>query len=72
MHQGLQSTFSAAGLLFLLCRYLRIITPTLYAGALVECIKRYLLAQRVVLPGMVVTVVTCLLCPLYNWLFIFK
>ncbi len=53
-------------------RYLRYITPTLYTGALVECLKRYLLAQRVVLPGMVVTVATCLLSPVYNWLFIFK
>lgn len=39
---------------------------------MVECLKRYLLAQRVVVPGMAVTVVTCLLSPLYNWLFIFK
>jgi hypothetical protein len=46
--------------------------PTLYTGAVVECLKRYLLAQRVVLPGMVVTVATCLLSPIYNWLFIFK
>lgn len=53
-------------------RYLRIITPTLYTGAVVECLKRYLLAQRVVVPGMVVTVLTCLLAPLYNWLFIFR
>jgi hypothetical protein len=49
-----------------------LITPTLYTGAVVECLKRYLLAQRVVLPGMVVTIVTCLLSPLYNWLFIFR
>lgn len=54
------------------CRYLRLITPTLYMNAVVECLKRYLLAQRVVVPGMVVTVLTCLLSPLYNWLFIFR
>jgi hypothetical protein len=54
------------------CRYLRLITPTLYMNAVVECLKRYLLAQRVVVPGMVVTVLTCLLSPLYNWLLIFR
>jgi hypothetical protein len=46
--------------------------PTLYTGAVVECLKRYLLAQRVVLPGMVVMVATCLLSPFYNWLFVFR
>ena len=46
--------------------------PTLYMGAVVECLKRYLLAQRVVLPGILVMVITCLLSPFYNWLFIFK
>jgi hypothetical protein len=39
----------------------------------VERLKKHLLlAQRVVLPGMVITAVTCLLSPIYNWLFIFK
>ncbi|KAF8063706.1 Slc47a1 [Scenedesmus sp. PABB004] len=37
-------------------------------AALTECLKRYLLAQRVVLPGMVVTIVTALAAPLYFWL----
>jgi Na+-driven multidrug efflux pump len=41
-------------------------------GAVVECLKRYLLAQQVVLPGMVITIITSCLCPLYNWLLIFK
>lgn len=59
-------------MLFLCPRYLRIITPALYAGAVVECLKRYLLAQRVVLPGMVIMVVACMLSPLYNWLFVFR
>jgi hypothetical protein len=41
-------------------------------GALVECLKRYLLAQRVVVPGVFVTATTCLLSPLYNWVMMFK
>jgi hypothetical protein len=41
-------------------------------GAVVECLKRYLLAQQVVLPGMLITIITSCLCPLYNWLLIFK
>lgn len=53
-------------------RYLWCILPTLFMGAVVECLKRYLLAQQVVLPGMVITMVTSCLCPLYNWLLIFK
>lgn len=53
-------------------RYLRLITPSLYMGALVECLKRYLLAQRVVVPGVFVTATTCLLSPLYNWVMMFK
>jgi hypothetical protein len=52
--------------------YLTLITPALYAGALVECLKRYLLAQRVVVPGMCVTAVTALLSPLYNWALMFR
>ncbi|KAF8063707.1 DTX14 [Scenedesmus sp. PABB004] len=48
--------------------YLWAITPTLFMAALTECLKRYLLAQRVVLPGMVVTIVTALAAPLYFWL----
>eukprot|EP00878_Enallax_costatus_P024109 GHUV01025702.1.p1 GENE.GHUV01025702.1~~GHUV01025702.1.p1 ORF type:complete len:494 (+),score=51.79 GHUV01025702.1:73-1554(+) len=52
--------------------YLWHITPTLFMGATVECLKRYLLAQQVVLPGMVITVIAACLSPVYNWLLIFR
>jgi hypothetical protein len=41
-------------------------------GALCECLKRYLLAQRVVVPAMIITIATALVAPLYNWLLLFK
>lgn len=53
-------------------RYLWHITPTLFMGAVVECLKRYLLAQQVVLPGMIITFLTSCLCPVYNWVLVFK
>lgn len=53
-------------------RYLALITPCLYLSALSECIRKYLMAQTVVHPTLVATAVTTLLCPLYNWLLVYK
>lgn len=53
-------------------RYLRNITPTLYISTGSECIRKYLLAQRVVHAPMAINALTFALCPLYNWLLIFK
>jgi hypothetical protein len=55
-----------------LCRFLHLIIPCLFLATLNECLRRYLLTQRVVIPGMVITALTGLLTPLYNWLFLFK
>eukprot|EP00775_Hariotina_reticulata_P009063 gene9063-9233_t len=52
--------------------YLRLITPSLFSTALLQCLTRYLLAQRIVLPGMVVSVFTSVLCPLFNGLLVFR
>lgn len=49
-----------------------IVTPSLYSNALVECLRRYLLAQRVVLPGMLITVLSTCACPLYNYVLIYR
>jgi hypothetical protein len=54
------------------CSYLWLITPVVYMSALCECLKRYLLAQRVVVPAMIITIATALVAPLYNWLLLFK
>jgi len=36
------------------------------------CVCRYLICQQVVEPGLWCTAITSLLCPLYNWLLIYK
>jgi len=53
-------------------RYLRLISPTLYISVLQECVRRYLLAQRVVRPGMVITAVSTLLSPLYSYALMYR
>lgn len=46
-------------------------THTLHTHACV-CVCRYLICQQVVEPGLWCTAITSLLCPLYNWLLIYK
>lgn len=52
--------------------YLTTLTPSLYAMVLQECLKRYLMAQGVVKPAMVITVLTTCIAPGACWLLIFK
>ncbi len=52
--------------------YLWLISPTIFLTALCECIRRYLMAQRVVLPSTVAYIAVALVAPLYNWLFVFR
>ncbi|KAI8466628.1 MAG: mate-domain-containing protein [Monoraphidium minutum] len=53
-------------------RYLRILTPSLFIAAASDTCRRYLTAQRVVVPGMAASIATTCLSPLYNWLFIYR
>jgi Na+-driven multidrug efflux pump len=53
-------------------RYLWIITPSVYMTATTECLKRYLVAQADVHPGMVITVLNTLAAPLWYWLLMFR
>lgn len=52
-------------------RYLKQARPALIFAALSEVLKRYLLAQRVVVPGVVAMAVTTLLSPAYCYAFVF-
>jgi len=53
-------------------RYLGIAGFTLLFSVVSTNNNRYLVTQQVVEPGMVCTAITSLLCPLYNWLLIYK
>lgn len=48
-------------------RYLSILTPSLFIAAASDTTRRYLLAQRVVLPGMAASIATTALAPAYNY-----
>ena len=52
------------------CRYLRIMSPGLFLSALNETTKRYLSCQTCVKPITLSTLLSCCLCPLYNYIFI--
>jgi MATE family multidrug resistance protein len=51
--------------------YLKQVRPALFFAALSEVLKRYLLAQRVVLPGVLAMAATTALAPLYCYTLIF-
>ncbi|GBF98590.1 hypothetical protein Rsub_11315 [Raphidocelis subcapitata] len=53
-------------------RYLAILTPAIFLTVLADTCRRYFLAQRVVLPGMLSSIVVTCLSPLYNWFFIHR
>jgi MATE family multidrug resistance protein len=53
-------------------KYLHQARPALVFACVSEVCKRYLLSQRVVVPGVVVMAVTMLLAPLWCWLLIFR
>jgi MATE family multidrug resistance protein len=47
--------------------YLSALTPSLYCYAAQECLKRYLMAQGVVTPAMVITIATTATSPFVYW-----
>ena len=51
-------------------RYMRLSLPALYLHVLHECLEKFLLAQRVVQPGVVITAITTALTPMYCYLLI--
>ena len=53
-------------------RYLFITAPALWCGGMFESGKRYLVAQGVVRPPSVITLIALGLSPLYCWALIFK
>lgn len=53
-------------------RYLWRSAPALWLLAVSECIKRYLLAQRVVVPGTAITTVTTAVAPLFYYIAMIK
>jgi hypothetical protein len=53
-------------------RYLSALAPSLYCYVAQECLKRYLMAQGVVKPAMLITIATTCASPLLYWLFMFK
>ncbi|WIA44443.1 hypothetical protein OEZ86_007198 [Tetradesmus obliquus] len=62
---GQDATISAAAAKFTLA-----LAPALFMDAADQCCRRYLSAQAVVQPLMVVTLIATLLTPLYLWLFV--
>jgi MATE family multidrug resistance protein len=59
------ATISAAAAKFTLA-----LAPALFMDAADQCCRRYLSAQAVVQPLMLVTLIATLLTPLYLWLFV--
>ncbi|GFR39891.1 hypothetical protein Agub_g396, partial [Astrephomene gubernaculifera] len=53
-------------------RYLSIATPALFLSVLSACLFRYLVTQHRVRPSTICTLVTAALCPIYNWLLIYR
>lgn len=52
-------------------RYMWLMVPGLAAAVSGDLMKRYLMAQTVVLPSMIATAVATALSPIYNWYFIY-
>jgi MATE family multidrug resistance protein len=53
-------------------RYLAIATPAVFLSAGSSCLYRYLVTQQEVRAPMICTIITAALCPLYNWLLIYR
>ena len=53
-------------------RYLMLLSPALFLNALAGVLGKYLMAQSSMMPNMLCTVVSALLCPVYNWVLITK
>ena len=54
------------------CRYLHLALPSLYCHTLSSCVYRYLVAQRAAKQPVLCTLLTAALCPVYNYLLVFK
>ena len=52
--------------------YLHILIPSLFLTMINETNRKYLLAQRVVTPGMISSICTTALSPVFNWLYIYR
>ena len=51
-------------------RYMCLSLPALYLHVLHECLDKYLLAQRVVKPGVIITIATTMLMPVFCYVLI--
>ncbi|KAG2495579.1 hypothetical protein HYH03_006179 [Edaphochlamys debaryana] len=53
-------------------RYISMVTPALWLSVISACLFRYLVSQQEMRPSTICTIITSALCPLYNWLLIYK
>lgn len=54
------------------CRYLRLAMPSLYFHTVSACVYRYLIAQRAAKQPTLCTLLTACLCPIYNYVLVFR